>query len=226
MNVRLSYDLNFSAIICDGDRLLPNRYTMKVNVITATENSNYQNIALQRILFFMREIFENSIILNSENPHILKLSEMFGNNHLVFLPEEPYDQILGIMLFQKFSAITEENFEIESVIIGSELSDNIMYTIEDYNNFPDYAYITDEHPTAWWDRSDITTADIKQTADNISWKDLDLDWDTIYADILENTSNDEDEELLEIIFDPETKKKNPKIFVLEGGIKKDDDKDK
>lgn len=216
MNVKLSYTLDFSAIVSNHDRLLPNRYTMEVNIITATENNNYQNIAFQRILFFVREIFEDSIFINAENPILSKIADVFGSNHLVLLPDDPDEQIIGIMLFHKFSAITEGNFEIESVIIGSELTDNLMYTVDDFSDFPQYSLITDERPIPWWNRSDISTADINQISEEITWEDIDLNWDRI-EESESIDSNIENE--LEIIVDCEEQKSNSKFFVLEGGAK-------
>src|ERR1035441_330722 len=118
MNIKLSHDVDFSAVIVDGDRIFPNFYKLKINLITLTENSSYQNVAIQRILIFLQEIFDGSILCNIKNINANKLIRIAKNSRVILLPEEPYDQIIAMILFHKLYAIVEGNFEIDSVIIG------------------------------------------------------------------------------------------------------------
>ena len=208
MNVKLSYELDFPVIIVDDSKLLANSYNLKMNLITATENNYHQNIAFQRILFFIREIFENSILIHSENPNLIDILKLFENNHYCILPEEPYDQAIGYLLFHKLSAITEGKLEIENIIISSDLSDGVMYTIDDFNIF-ESTEDKNSSKLLWWDRSDITTADGEGIPANISWEDIDLSWDSP----LETDVPDD----VELVFTPEKKSTTPSIIVLDGG---------
>jgi hypothetical protein len=220
LNEKLSYDLDLSAIVCDDKTMLPNTYNLQVNLLSATENNAYQNIAYQRIVFFLKEIFENSVILSIDNPHLEDMVNIWGSNHIVTLPCDPYDQIIGVMLFHKLSAIVEDVFAIDNITITSRLSDDITYTIED-----DTVFESEDGDLMWCDRSDITTTDIGQISEDITWEHLDLDWDNEQFSEDEESTEQETEEL-EVEVELEAPKKKPRIIVLSGGANKDKPKDK
>ena len=206
MNIKLSHDVDFSAVIVDGDRIFPNFYKLKINLITLTENSSYQNVAIQRILIFLQEIFDGSILCNIKNINANKLIRIAKNSRVILLPEEPYDQIIAMILFHKLYAIVEGNFEIDSVIIGSNISPNLMYTIEDFEPFE---FDKTKIDIPWWERSDPTTTDnTKLLKFAPSWADINLEWnnDQIGLDYLDETKDNNIE---------------PKIVVLEGGTDKE-----
>lgn len=214
--VKLSYDIEFSSIIINERRIFPNIFDLQINVNTLTEDSYEQNVAFRRILFFIQEIIDRSIFIYEKNPIFPALKETLKNNHFVVLPEEPYDQIIGFMLYNKLSAITEERFELDSLIISSKDSNNIMYTIDDLNIFDGEE---DSEIENWWNLSELTsTNDEKEIESNIDWEDVDLGWEYIE----EGECNCEDDEP-EVVFAPE--KKNNSIFILEGGKSSKEPKD-
>ena len=220
MNVKLSYDIDFSAVVLEKDRVFPNFYTVQINLLTQTENSQHQNIAFRRIQFFFREIFDNGILLNESNPKFQEILALWGPNRLVTLPEEPYEQILGFILYHKLSAITEGNFAIDSIVIGSKSTDNLMYTIDSFENF-DLFTESESKEIKWWDKADLSTADIPQLSGALTWTDVDLDWDT---------DLDEDENDNEVDFIPEPDivvrpAKPPSVVVLDDDSKTDDEDD-
>jgi hypothetical protein len=201
MNAKIGCDLEFSAIIVNDDKIYPNNFKLSLNLITATEDNYQQNVAYQRIMFLIEEIVNNSIIVTTENPILEDITDIFNNNHFMILPDEPYDQVLGYILFNKISAIMEERLIIDNLIISSNLN-NIKYTIDEFNEFEEDEELI-EH---WWDRSDISCSDDPNEIEcNISWEDIDMEWE-------EPT---DEEEPTEIVFNPE--KKTASISILEGG---------
>jgi len=201
MNAKIGCDLEFSAIIVNADKIYPNNFKLSLNLITATEDNYQQNVAYQRIMFLIEEIVNNSIIVTTENPILEDITDIFNNNHFMILPDEPYDQVLGYILFNKISAIMEERLIIDNLIISSNLN-NIKYTIDEFNEFEEDEELI-EH---WWDRSDISCSDDPNEIEcNISWEDIDMEWE-------EPT---DEEEPTEIVFNPE--KKTASISILEGG---------
>ena len=68
MNFKLANDFSFSAVIIDGSNIFPNFYNIKINMETMTENNNYQNIAIQRILVFLQEMLDGCIFCSENNP--------------------------------------------------------------------------------------------------------------------------------------------------------------
>jgi hypothetical protein len=180
MNAKLSQEIDFSAIVLAGKKIFPNYFTLKINLITATDNASHQNIAMQRIMVFINEIFDGSVFCNIKNTNYLKFSKMVGDSRVILIPDEPYDQIIGMILFNKINAIVEGKFEIENITIGSDFAPGLIYIIEDFENFSfDEAKI--EIP--WWNRSDPSSSDIpKQLKLEPSWLDLNLDWEEENSD--------------------------------------------
>jgi hypothetical protein len=148
---------------------------MKLNLITITDNHNYQNIALQRILFFIHEIFDSSVFISEKNAITTKLIKLAKDSQIIQFPEDPFDQIVGMILFDKLDAIVEERLEIESIVIGSDLTQDLFYTIDEYQEFE---YDTTKIDIPWWDRSDLSTINnLKIISKLDKWKDINLDWD-------------------------------------------------
>lgn len=203
MNVKLSYDVNFSVVVFDGNSFAPNSYSVKINIITATENSTHQNVAIQRILFFLKEIMHGSIFVNGGNTNLAKLMKLAKNNRIAVFPEDPYDQIVGLMLLHKLSAITEGKFEIDSLFIGSLKEPELKYIVEEYELFDH-----DDNIVPWWERPDLTMSEnSKQNKMVGTWADLDLDWE----------SNKDKQNNLEFILELEDNDIKPEVIIIQGG---------
>ena len=172
MNARLRHEVNFSSIIFDGPAVFPNKFHVEINFITETENTHEQNIAIQRILFFIYNILDDCILINLHHPNLNKLKKISNGTFVVELPGEPRDQLIGILLFHKLFAITNEKFNIDSLIISSERFDKLSYTIEDFGDFG-------IEGVPWWDREDLTICERKNhELVKLTWKDIELEWDS------------------------------------------------
>jgi len=189
MNVRLKHEVTFSSVVFDGPVIFPNNFHVEINLITETENTTRQNIAIQRVLFFICDILEGCILIDKDNPNLNKLKKISGGTMIVELPGEPRDQLIGILLYHKLCAITEDNFEIDTLIIGSDRFNNLSYTIDDFGEFG-------IDGTPWWDREDLTICERKSHPLNkLNWADIDLDWDS--GDKVQNNEGNNKVEILE-----------------------------
>jgi hypothetical protein len=106
------------------------------------------------------------------------------------MPEDPVDQILGIMLYHKLNAITENHMVITDIEISSTHGENIWYLHS--NNELSPSILQPE----WWTSIDLTHCDfdvetsekVVELAQPTTWRDLDLSWSSNVADSeLENT---------------------------------------
>lgn len=200
MSINLSHETEVGAVIFDNDIIYPNTYTIKINFAVITEDPSEQNIAIQRIIFFLEEIFDRSIFVKYNHPNLNRFSKLIKQDKFVILPEDPYDQIIGMLLYNKLSAITEGRFEINNIVIGGNMANNIFYTIDDFAEF-DIDIVKAKKPY-WWDRPDLTLSENKKTSlFLLSWDDLQLAWD----------GSSEDDEL-EVELDT-----LPNVIVLDGG---------
>ena len=93
----------------------------------------------------------------------------------------------------------EGRFEINNIVIGGNMANNIFYTIDDFAEF-DIDIVKAKKPY-WWDRPDLTLSENKKTSlFLLSWDDLQLAWD--------GSSDDELAVELDTL---------PNVIVLDGG---------
>lgn len=177
MNVRLQYPLNFTAGIYYNGQMAMNNYTLKLYMITNTPDGVASNIAYDRIKHFIYNEVDSAIFINSDNVDQCKLYHAAGLN-IVTLPSDPVDQLVGIMLQHKLSAITEGRLLIAEIEISSSIGDGLVYSYGDGEDVSDL-----DIPT-WWkssglahhDSSLIDSDNILSIHQNSIWHEFDLAW--------------------------------------------------
>ena len=177
MNVRLQYTIPFTAAVHYQDRLIMNTYQLRTYMVTNTVDAENHNIAFERLKYFITEEMDSTVFINSEDVDACKLYLAAGMK-ITTLPNDPVDQIIGVMLFCKLNAIMEDRITIIETELSSSLGDNM-------------AYIHGEHETAdnlvfpdWWTTVDVVHCDTDLIdSDNVLsllrsnvWKELDLGW--------------------------------------------------
>ena len=179
MNVRIAHLVNFNAGYWYDDSLEMNEYTIKLWMITNTYDNEEQNIALRRSKHFLYELIQNTIFVNSEDES--KCKEFIGVGlNVTTLPDEPADQLIGIMLFHKLNAIMEERIKIVEIEISS--GTGVIYLHSENENSEDLIQ------PDWWHTSDLTHCDFsapeseKVLSISTAWRDLDLSWPDEPAD--------------------------------------------
>lgn len=167
--------------------IIPNLYKVKADLVPNTHDITQQGIAIERIRTMTEGIFQASILCGIENPILETLLEEIDNK-VAFLPDDPYDQLMAIVLHSKLSAILEERFFVDFLSVTSYHGDGLEYVFD--SNVVDYppiitAEIVDTHK-AWWARPDMSTMDIiteeegKKTLhlQELDWSDIGLGWDS------------------------------------------------
>lgn len=126
MNVRLQYNLEFLAGIYYEDQLQMNSYTASLSLVTKTSDANSTNIAMDRLKAFVYSELDSTVFMNSTNQARAEMMSIMGIN-VTTLPEEPVDQIVGMMLYYKLNAIMEGRMEVTQLDISSSLGDSVWY---------------------------------------------------------------------------------------------------
>jgi hypothetical protein len=181
-----------------------NIYDIDLHFNVETENIKEQNIALERIKFYLAECLEYSIFVHDKEEDAIE-KYMSANLKVSVLPEEPYDQIVAIMLMTKLNAITEGRLVITDISISSRMSDGVscMHDIDD-NIGP---FITKD----WWNEGNTKINNYKYSPKNkkilklikpIDWVDVYLNWDHTTEPIVQNIAN----EIVYVNFDNKTGK--------------------
>lgn len=182
MNVRLRKDFFFDAGILFQDRYLINQYHVVLGMMTASQEPHQQNVAYERIKFWITEMMQNSVMIPIDHERIPAFVET--GQRVLTLPDQPLDQIIGIMLCCKLNAICEDRMIITDVELSSSCGENMTYLHSFDENIGPFM------SNGWWNDARPIYNNIHEHHDNITslvrvatWKDLDLDWE-------ETSSND------------------------------------
>lgn len=177
MNVRLQYNLEFPGAIYHDDRLQLNLYSVAISMMTATKDSASINTAMNRLKWFVYSELENTVFVHQNQKEKSELMHLMGIN-VTTLPEEPVDQIVGMMLYYKLNAIMEDRMEIVQLDISSTLGDSVIYMHDNEDPPGPFAQ------NGWWNDSNCRHNDIEDTPsdDNVvkvtydGWGGTGLEW--------------------------------------------------
>lgn len=179
MNIRLRYSTVLTAGIFYANQMRMNNYQVKLHITTNSEEGDDHNIALDRIKYFLHNQLNSTVFINSAEAEQCRAFATAGIK-LTTLPEEPLDQVIGIMLYCKLNAILEDRMIIDEIEICSELGENIVYLHDREDAQGPFA------DAGWWQESDAVHCDLS-LFDNekilalhhlgAGWRELGLNWD-------------------------------------------------
>jgi hypothetical protein len=125
MNVRFKKTFDFSAGVVYDNKFSVNFYTLTVHMTTVNMDGDYHNIAYERMKYWVDDVLSDSILIYEKDPLVdVWLST---EQRIILFPEQPVDQVVGILLYSKFNAITEQQFIINEVEISSALGDDVVF---------------------------------------------------------------------------------------------------
>lgn len=187
MNVRLKDELFFTAGVYYNDQLLMNNYQVRINMITNSPDGRYVNVARDRMLWFLRGALQSSIFINSNNQKKWEDFVQVGLTVTAF-PEEPVDQIVGLMLYCKLNAIMEKHVTVTDIEISSEIGDGCWYPHSQLESLGPFS------EEGWWNSSDPTQSGrlanknkrVVKLYGSTNWHDLDLSWPVDDEEISDN----------------------------------------
>jgi hypothetical protein len=177
MNVRLEYTMPFTAGVYWDDQLLMNQYVIKLYMITNSSNADVQNIAYERLKYFVYREMANTIFVNQAHEEQCRLLTAAGLK-ITTLPAEPVDQLIGIMLYCKLNAVMEEHMIINEIELSSELGESMSYL-----HAADESLGPFDTP-GWWHDADLIHCELSLIdSDKVvaihragAWRELDLAW--------------------------------------------------
>ncbi len=178
-STRIEKDFNFQSALHIEGRFFVNSYDIALSVLVNTDSVREQNVAMNRVNYFLHKVVQNSILVNTNSREDINNFKAL-NIKVCELPQDPYDQIFGMILLLKLNAIMENKLSITDMILGSSMSDGVRYSIvsEVSENFG-----SGDH---WWNSPKICLCDhdlALQSGGNIvtlfednKWSDLGLSW--------------------------------------------------
>lgn len=177
MSSRIVKDISFFAAVHFENQFLINLYECDMSMLVHTDDPREQRIAIDRLVYFVSNYLQNSIIVSGQDKTAIEKYEAAGMSTCI-VPEEPFDQILGLVFLNKFNSIMEERCEITNMTFGSRLSDYIKFDVskeEAEAMYPD---------TAWYNDSTVAIRDkpkkkkdkIVKLFDPDEWEKNELSW--------------------------------------------------
>lgn len=188
MNVRLQYDLDFMAGIYYEGRLQLNHYSISLNLLTQTKDAASTNIAMERLRAFVYSELENAVFIGPSEREKADLFTMAGIN-AVTLPEEPVDQVIGLMLYCKLNAVMEGRMIVTALDIQSSLGDSVWYQHDEDDTVGPFSQ------EGWWHHptTQHNDIDLDSAAENVvkvstaGWHDYGLEWPEEHSEANGNT---------------------------------------
>jgi len=177
MNVRLRKIYQWLGGIIWDDQYMINSYEILVRMTTNTEDQELQNIAYHRMNYWIYDVMLDSVLMAEGNQQ--SSTYQATNQRVILLPEEPVDQLVGIMLFSKLNAIMEGNILVTELCISSRVGDDMAYYHSAEENLGPF-----EQPGWWNDSRPIWSAGVPKRSGNkvvtlgraAEWNDHDLAW--------------------------------------------------
>jgi hypothetical protein len=147
-------------------------------MLTVTEDHHEQNVAYERVKYITHHVFEDAIMISRDHDKLSLYQQT--NARVIVLPDEPVDQIMGIMLYLKFNAVMENRMVVTDVEISSVQGDNMGYLHSHGENLS-----TGLSQDGWWVDAGPTWYDmpVTHTRDKVvslntrpEWADHGLSW--------------------------------------------------
>ena len=104
MNPRIEKDFVFETAVHFENKFMINFYELTLLMDVTTDNHHEQNIAIERINYFIEHFIDSGIFVAANQEKVIANYENAGIRVLT-LPEEPYDQIIGLILLLKLNAL-------------------------------------------------------------------------------------------------------------------------
>jgi hypothetical protein len=127
-NTRIERDFCFQTGLHFEDKFHIGVYDITMSMLVETESIKEQNIAMERIIYFLHEVMQNSVLVSTSKQDVIRQYQNV-DLRVCELPEEPYDQILAMVLLLKLNSIAEDRLKITDLVIGSSLSDGVRFNI-------------------------------------------------------------------------------------------------
>jgi hypothetical protein len=176
MNVRIKNEFYIRAGVWIDDEFLINNYTVICHFITTSYDEQDHIVCLNRINFLFDEL-NNVCFINQENQKKVKNFKNCKIN-VIELPQDPVDQIIGLVIFYKLNAICEQKMICTDLDISSDLGGNIHYLHSDFEEtsaIPDIGWWNDIGPNLT-QNTRPNNEKIVQFSKQDTWQQYDLNW--------------------------------------------------
>lgn len=180
MNVNLEWNSDLLAGIYFQDELQLNRFGIRCQFRTATVDAASMNVAMDRVKFFIEITLRDAVfmaLVNDNSRERAEMLELLGLK-VIGLPEEPVDQIIGMMLYYKINAMCEGRLILTRLDVNSMLGQEVWFAHESDSDPGPFAQ------DGWWHHpgSQACLKKVETIDTNVlkvepnGWGELELNW--------------------------------------------------
>ena len=176
MNARIEKDFYFQTALHFAGEFWINSYEMTLSIIVETDSELEQNVAIDRVSYYIKEILQNCILVDADDCDSITKYRNAGLR-VCELPAEPYDHLFATVLLLKLNAIMEGKLRITDMVLGSTMSEGVRYNIVSEVAESSYPKST------WWNKADtsinnlaLDSSNVVKLFDDNEWISLDLGW--------------------------------------------------
>jgi hypothetical protein len=171
MKAKVQKDFTFQSAIHLYDEFMINNFNIDLMISVESDDQREQNVAIERVNYFLLHHIDNCIFVFEDDKKAIDRYEKAGLRVLTLI-EEPFDQIIGMVLLRKLNAIMEGKLVVEDIIIHSKLSSDIKFRIS-VEETEEYA------GNYWWNQKSTTTKIASNNKKDKVVKLFDNDWEEI-----------------------------------------------
>lgn len=178
MNANIEKNFDFQAAVHFDNSFFINFYHFTLSLDVITDSTWEQNIALQRVKYLVSEIFENVLFIQDTETEMIQKYQNVGLR-LCVTPDEPFDQIISLLLLLKFNAVCENRLFTPNIVLTSRLGDGVKFVenIETAKHiFNGSAWYNDNTPNILLTNSKNESPDKIVKIKNNEWRSLGLAW--------------------------------------------------
>ena len=177
MNVRLIKTWQWQSGLVYRDVFYINTYSATVHLHTTTMYDHDHDVAYGRMDHWFHDVMQDSVMLSADCS-LVKAYAGTGQRLLIF-PDQPVDQLVGIMLCLKLNRITEGRLVITDVDLSSVHGGDMTYQhnhSEALGPLAGAGWWQDARPV--WNHASSHTKGSKVVSLSraAEWSSLDLDW--------------------------------------------------
>lgn len=111
------------------DIIIPNTWNITVNLIPNQAKQKYFNKAMERLQYYIAELLDNSIFVSNHN--IQNIADLPLKAQVHIFPDDPWDHLIAMCLYTKFSSILEEVFYVDNISINSHQARSVSHSFSE-----------------------------------------------------------------------------------------------
>lgn len=189
----MKHQFEFLAGTYLGDELFFNKYTLSLSFYSVGDPALNQNIALDRMTYFIYDVIQRSVFIQEEDEEAINNFTNAGIPVLTVPGSAPVDPLVVGIIALKLNAIMDGILIIEEAELSSYVGSGISYMWDSGDDTEEiHSIVNDSDDTKWWGVSGPRFTSYASDADvtklekakpfPVTWETLGLEWGVVESE--------------------------------------------